>query len=158
MFSIGALQLNKLSIWQYFILIFILGTATRVAFVAGSKSYLNPERNETARVAESLAEHGSFANPFCGETGPTAHVAPGYPFLLSLLYRVTGTDTAGEISKQILTSAIVALGYALLPLIAVRCNMSIHVGALAGLAGACFPIRKWQETTGGEVVPPLVET
>jgi hypothetical protein len=69
MFSLDALQLNKLSIWQYFALIFILGIATRIALVAGSKSYLNPGRTETVRVEESLAEHGSFANPFCGGDG-----------------------------------------------------------------------------------------
>jgi hypothetical protein len=27
--------------------------------------------------------------------------------------------------------------------------MSVHVGAFAGPAGACFSIRKWQETNGG---------
>lgn len=140
---------DALSSRQFFLLILVVGIITRVGLVVGSKSYLEPERAELVRVAQSLAEHGSFANPFCGETGLTAHVAPGYPFLLSALYKVMGTGLAGEITKQILTSVIAALGYALLPIMAVQCNMSVQIGAIAGLLGAVFPVRKWQETNGG---------
>ncbi len=134
--STNAIRWEMLSWRQFFLVIQVIGVTTRVALVASSKAYLEPERTEVVRVAQSLAEHGSFANPFCGKEAPTAHVAPAYPYLLSLLYEVTGSGTAGEISKQVLTSAIAALGYALLPLIAVRCNMSVHAGALAGLVGA----------------------
>lgn len=43
---------------------------------------------ETIAVAESLARHGRFADPFAanGSTGPTAHLAPLFPVLLAVLY------------------------------------------------------------------------
>jgi hypothetical protein len=146
--GISAAKWNKVPLAQFSLLIFVIGATTRIALVVGTKSYVESYHAEVVRVAQSLAKRGAFANPFCGETGPTAHMAPAYPYLLSLVYKVMGTGTAGDASKEILTCIIAALGFSLLPLIAVNCNMPARVGVLAGLAGASFPIRKWQETSG----------
>jgi hypothetical protein len=39
------------------------------------------------RVARNLAEIGTLGNPYLVPTGPSAHHAPFYPLLLSLIYR-----------------------------------------------------------------------
>ena len=51
-----------------------------------------PFGGEAVRVARSLATSGTFADPFASmKTGPTAHVAPVYPFLYALFLEVLGT-------------------------------------------------------------------
>lgn len=53
-------------------------------------------RGEMAWVAQNLAEHGQFANPFLiRETGPTAIVAPGYPLFLAMLLALFGPEHGG---------------------------------------------------------------
>jgi 4-amino-4-deoxy-L-arabinose transferase-like glycosyltransferase len=49
---------------------------------------------EPGRLARSLAEGKGFASPFVETSGPTAWLAPGYPWLLSLLFRLFGTYSA----------------------------------------------------------------
>ncbi len=48
---------------------------------------------ETGRIAASLAQGTGFANPFSGITGPTAWVAPVYPYLAALVFRLFGVYT-----------------------------------------------------------------
>ena len=48
---------------------------------------------ETGRIARSLAAGQGFANPMHGITGPTAWVAPLYPFLLAAIFKLFGTYT-----------------------------------------------------------------
>jgi 4-amino-4-deoxy-L-arabinose transferase-like glycosyltransferase len=52
---------------------------------------------ETGAVAYSLATGHGFSSPFAGSTGPTAWVAPLYPALVALVFKVFGafTLTAG---------------------------------------------------------------
>ncbi|HET8667507.1 MAG TPA: glycosyltransferase family 39 protein [Terriglobales bacterium] len=46
---------------------------------------------ETGRIAASIANGFGFANPFDGMTGPTAWVAPLYPYLTAGVFRIFGT-------------------------------------------------------------------
>ena len=41
---------------------------------------------ETISIAHRLATSGEFADPFITPTGPTAHVAPVYPFLMAIVF------------------------------------------------------------------------
>ena len=52
----------------------------------------NVDRIEVSRIAESIAWQGKFADPYMIPTGPTAHNAPIYPFLLSLVYGLPAPD------------------------------------------------------------------
>ena len=88
---------------------------------------------EEVRVARSLAASGNFADPFvAGRTGPTAHVAPVYPFLFSLILRALGTGTAAMLTLWAWNVALLALQMALLPLLSSR----LGLGALPGLIAA----------------------
>lgn len=44
--------------------------------------------NEISYIAKSIASAGEFANPYGPPTGPTAHHAPVFPWMVSLLYRL----------------------------------------------------------------------
>jgi len=46
------------------------------------------DRNEISRIAQSIASTGEFSNPYPYPSGPTAHHAPVYPFILSFVYRL----------------------------------------------------------------------
>jgi hypothetical protein len=104
---------------------------------------------ETTRVARSLLESGQFRDPFAqAPTGPTAHVAPAYPVLYSIVVAIFGREQAGFLALRVLTIAAHSLAGACLPWLAVLCGMHLSVGAAAALVSAVMPIPgrcfKWE--------------
>jgi hypothetical protein len=91
---------------------------------------------EVMRVVRSLAAHGTFADPFSSiNTGVTAHVAPAYPFLYSLILRAFGT---GHTALQIAWACNVfffALQMGLLPMLSHRLNLGTLPGIVAAALG-----------------------
>jgi hypothetical protein len=122
------------------IAIFLFAFLTRLILIVHLQQYKELDRPEAIRVAISLSEKGTFANPFPTPTGPTAHVAPLYPMLLSVIFRIFGTGTEGEFVKQMLTCAAAALQYALLPLVAAAWGINPRIGVLAGIIGGSFSL------------------
>ena len=57
---------------------------------------------ETGRIARSIATGHGFGNPFYHQTGPTAWMAPAYPYLLAGVFKLFGVYTT--------TSAFAILG------------------------------------------------
>lgn len=95
-----------------------------------------PNGAETVRVARSLATRGAFANPFATlPTGTTAHLAPVYPFLYSLVIRGFGTGSTALRVAWALNLACLALQLALLPLLSYRLNLGVLPGILAAGLG-----------------------
>ncbi len=104
---------------------------------------------EAGRVAFSLATTGTFANPWpILPTGPTAHVAPAYPFILSELILLFGTGHTGWWAIRILTIAVFTLQWALLPWVASVWGLSRRIGYIAAGIGVLMPIPgiffKWE--------------
>jgi hypothetical protein len=91
---------------------------TRVAFLYDRQRKIPhqvlasvPFENEAANIAFSIAQGHGFSNLFRRDTGPTAWLAPVYPFLLSLLFRAYGSFTfraflAAAILNALLSSAV----------------------------------------------------
>jgi 4-amino-4-deoxy-L-arabinose transferase-like glycosyltransferase len=95
-----------------------------------------PNGAETVRVARSLAAHGAFADPFASlPTGPTAHVAPVYPFLYSLVLRVLGTGHAALQVMWAFNVAFLAVQMAFLPLLSHRLQFGVLPGIIAAGLG-----------------------
>jgi hypothetical protein len=89
--------------------------------------------HETLAVAHSLATNGTFANPFrVMDTGPTAHVAPAFPFLVALLIKVFGDGPAGLFALRLMDVLVYAVQLSLLPLLAARFGIKLWAGFLAG--------------------------
>ncbi len=70
-----------------------------------------PFENEAGNIAFSLAQGHGFSNLFRRDTGPTAWLAPIYPFFLSLIFRAYGAFTlrsflAAAILNVLLSSAV----------------------------------------------------
>ena len=77
---------------------------------------------ELGTLAQSLAAGHGLDSPFGGSTGPTALLAPGYPALISVLFRIFGSFTftaaIAVISMQLLFSVMTVL---LIMMVAQRC-------------------------------------
>src|ERR1700761_7241374 len=61
---------------------------------------------ELGTLAQSLASGQGLSSPFGGSTGPTALLAPGYPAIIALFFRIFGSFT--------FTAAIAVMGMQLL--------------------------------------------
>jgi hypothetical protein len=103
---------------------------------------------ELERVAKNLLTQHVFGNPYALPTGPTAHFAPVYPWLLSLLFRLFGTGWSGTLSVFLFNAVCASVQYALLVVLALACGLSPRVGILAGAVGALFPLYPLVEIKG----------
>lgn len=113
-------------------LLFILGvTAYPVGY--HPESILKDTGFESLAVACSLAEHGTFADPYFPlKTGPTALIPPAYPAFLSLLIRWFGEGPRGAFALQWCATVFIALQIALFPWAARRLGMGYTAGFIAG--------------------------
>lgn len=107
---------------------------------------------ELNNVAVSLAEQGYLGNPYGFQTGPSAHIAPGYATIVALFIRVAGSRHVGFLLDRILTAIVAALLVASLPAIARRLGLSRLAGLLASLA-LVIPFFAWLETSGDWEAP-----
>jgi 4-amino-4-deoxy-L-arabinose transferase-like glycosyltransferase len=104
--------------------------------------------SEAPRVGLSLAEHGTFADPYAIPTGPTAHTPPFYPFLVAGIYRAFGAGYTGNLIRCGLTIAMYSLVYGLYPLFARALGLPIAAGVLGGLFSALLPLKRSAEWLG----------
>jgi 4-amino-4-deoxy-L-arabinose transferase-like glycosyltransferase len=79
--------------------VFLIGLGLRLAYVLVTRGYASPRDHfgfgwEMGRIARALASGRGFADPFRGETGPTAWVAPVFPLVMAGIFRVFGTYSA----------------------------------------------------------------
>jgi hypothetical protein len=135
------------------LLIFALGLVARIGLVLATHQYRDLERYELQRTSYSLATTGVFGNPYAVETGPTAHVSPGYPVILAGIYRVFGAGERGELVKELLASTVSAAAWAFVPLAGSVLGMSPIVGFFAALLGAGLPLKLSVETKGDWEAP-----
>jgi hypothetical protein len=135
-------------IWKSCLVVFILSFGIRTSLIVWRMQYLKVEIPEAARIAQSIAQTGVFGNPYMVPTGPTAHSAPFFPFLLGMVYRFFGQGQQGELAKELLSTAACSLQYAILPFAAGCLGWRARIGVLGGLLGALFPFRFWLETKG----------
>lgn len=75
----------------------LIGFLLRLAVMSIGHTYRFPARRdhfefgwETGRLARSIAAGHGFGSPFHGETGPSAWVAPLYPYFLAGLFKIFG--------------------------------------------------------------------
>jgi len=100
-----------------------------------SESRLRDTAFESLAVACSLADHGTFADPFYAlKTGPTAHLAPAYPAFLGMLVYHFGDGPRGAFALQWCATVFMGLQLALFPWAALRMGM----GYAAGFLAACL--------------------
>jgi hypothetical protein len=118
------------------VIIFVLAFALRLAMMVSLERPPDLYDNEMHRASRALARTGTLADPYACQTGPTAHVAPGYAAVLAMIYRTSGHP---GVWIGVLTSLASALTYALLPWLTEAIGLWRGIGISAGLLGAGFP-------------------
>jgi 4-amino-4-deoxy-L-arabinose transferase-like glycosyltransferase len=94
---------------------------------------------EAGRIARSIAQGEGFSNPLFGETGPTAWLAPAFPYLLGGIFKVFGVySKASAIAILALDCLFSALTCIPVYFIA-RKHFGRATAAWAGWAWALFP-------------------
>lgn len=159
----GALLLSKhyarlICSWMkglttFYTILFLLtlGVVSRFAFLFIFHIHPTIEFAELENIARSLATIGVFGNPYTIPTGPTAHHAPLYPFLLSLVFRTLGYGGRAAFVMAAMNIFFGALQYALLPVLTDTAGIHRVVGVTAGFIGALLPYRimreiRWETT------------
>lgn len=96
---------------------------------------------ENVAVARNLAHTGEFKDPFGIPTGPTAHVAPLYPGVLALAFKLGGESAGTVIVLLLFNAALLGLSAALLPSI----SRHVYDRSGPGIAGAILLILSSRE-------------
>lgn len=143
--SSATTQKSGVSHRRLFFLVMI-ALALRLAAMA----FLYPERTdpyrdhwrfggEAGRIARSIAQGEGFSNPLFGRTGPTAWLAPVYPFLLAGIFKVFGiyskASAIAALSLDCLLSAFTCVPIYFIG----RRHFGEPTAAWAGWAWAFFP-------------------
>lgn len=93
---------------------------------------------ESLQIACSLAHNSSFSDPFSVlPTGPSAHLAPLFPWLVSVLIRRFGEGSTALNALQWMGTLVIAVQLSLWPLVAESLGMGFVAGAI-GAAGWLF--------------------
>jgi hypothetical protein len=105
-----------------YILLVVCGFILRFGFLLWKKTYVRapgsilPFGAEICSIAEHIVRGQGFSSPFYQDTGPTAWIAPIYPYLAALVFRLFGIYSVA--------SAIVLLGIQCI--IAAATGITIH--------------------------------
>ena len=129
--------------------IFWVGFAVRVAWILIGRTYrFQPLMDhfqygwEVGRIARSLAEGQGYANPFNGPSGPTAWLAPLYPLLMALGFKLFGVySTGAAIFVEVCDSAFSAATALAVYEIAARCFDAQGIARKGANVGA--PVALW---------------
>jgi len=101
---------------------------------------------EMGLLAQSIVQGHGLSSPFGGSTGPTAFIAPGYPFIVAGIFALFGTYS--QLSAVILMAINIGLNLITILFImrlAVRFS-NARVAVLAGLFWALSPPLIWLPT------------
>lgn len=128
--------------------IYLVAFAVRVALIVVTKSYVALEHAEPAVTAFSVLDNGTYANPYCADSGPTAHVSPVYVWMLVGIFAAFGRGVEALLAQELLATACACCVYMLLPYLSETLGLGRVPGVVAGLLGALIPFNFWAETKG----------
>jgi hypothetical protein len=106
MSELAGAQSERKRVW----IIVLAGLIARLALMTFGHTYrFSPSNDhfgfgwETGRIARAIALGQGFSNPFHGSTGPTAWIAPAYPYFLAGVFKVFGvySDASAWVSLAV---------------------------------------------------------
>jgi hypothetical protein len=130
------------------LIIFAAAAIIRLLIALATHAFSGIPLGEAFSVARSITSTGQFANPYAVQTGPTAHVAPVYPYLMSGAIRFFGGGA--EVHVFLTVAAIVCSSavWASLPFLARRLRLPATAGIIGGALGAVNPLPHYTELDG----------
>lgn len=90
-------------------------------------------------VARSLALHQGFSSPFLPDTGPTALMPPLFPYLLSLIFRLTGIYTLASAFLILLVQSLCSVFTCVPVFLIARRLYTVRAGMWAVWVWAFYP-------------------
>ncbi len=128
-------------------LIFVLSSIVRFLSLMVARTPLDaPARPvEMIFLARSIAGGQGFSNPFGCQSGPTAHLAPVFPYILAIIYHLFPDGHQSQLAVMIFKIIVVSAMYALLPWLAEKLRLERRIGVITGMAGAIIPLFFWLE-------------
>jgi 4-amino-4-deoxy-L-arabinose transferase-like glycosyltransferase len=131
------------------ILVLALVTRLLVLWFAATRfphNWLYSRGVELGTLARSLVAGQGLSSPFGGSTGPTALLAPGYPALIAVLFRIFGSLTfSAAIAVMLMQLVFSATTVLLITMVAQRCFDS-RTADLAGVFWAVSLPLLWMPT------------
>ena len=101
---------------------------------------------ELGTLAQSLVAGQGLSSPFGGSTGPTALLAPGYPALISLFFRIFGSFTFAAAIAVMLMQVLFSVTTVLLIMTVARRCFDSRTADLAGVFWAVSLPLIWMPT------------
>jgi hypothetical protein len=99
-------------------------------------TWLYTRAPELASLASSVRNGEGFSSPFGGNTGPSAFLAPGYPALIALVFRLFGDRSAASVFVILGLQTGFAVLTVFATMLIARSLFGVRVANLAGLIGA----------------------
>jgi 4-amino-4-deoxy-L-arabinose transferase-like glycosyltransferase len=105
---------EKTSYRKLYILLFVCGFVLRFGFVLWKKTYMaSPDPffrlgMEICSIAGHIARGQGFSSPFIADTGPTAWVAPIYPYFVALIFQLFGIYSTASAAVIVGIQCIIA--------------------------------------------------
>jgi 4-amino-4-deoxy-L-arabinose transferase-like glycosyltransferase len=92
---------------------------------------------EMGWVAKSIIDGQGLSSPFGQPTGPTAFIAPGYPLLIALVFRIFGSYSVASAAVVLVAQIALNLGTVWLMMHIARALFDRRAAWIAGLVWAC---------------------
>jgi 4-amino-4-deoxy-L-arabinose transferase-like glycosyltransferase len=133
-------------------LIVFVASGTRLAFawdqqreIPSQVLSLVPFQTETGHIALSIASGKGFSSPFQRDTGPTAWLAPVYPYLLAGIFKIFGVYTVRSFFAAVLLNILFSAG---------ACVPIFYAGKrIAGLGAARAAAWLWALFPNSIIIP-----
>jgi 4-amino-4-deoxy-L-arabinose transferase-like glycosyltransferase len=110
------------------------------------RNWLYSRGIELGTLAQALVAGRGLSSPFGGSTGPTALLAPGYPAIVAVLFRIFGSFTfAAAIAVMVMQLLFSVMTVLLIMRVAERC-FGIRAANLAGIFWAVSLPLIWMPT------------
>jgi 4-amino-4-deoxy-L-arabinose transferase-like glycosyltransferase len=128
------------------LLIVVVALGTRLAFawyeerqISAQALSVVPFQTETGHIAYSIASGKGFSSPFQRDTGPTAWLAPVYPYLLAGIFKVFGIYTLRSFFAALFLNILFSAGACVPIFFAGKRIAGLGVASAAAWLWALFP-------------------
>ncbi len=112
-------------------------------FRADPRVWFYNQASELNCLAESILSGHGLSSPFGGATGPSAFLAPGYPLLVALVYRLFGVCSLGSAVVLAAVQVIFGVMTVLIVMLVARHLFGGRIAPLAGTLCAMSPTMIW---------------
>jgi 4-amino-4-deoxy-L-arabinose transferase-like glycosyltransferase len=119
------------------VILFLVGLATRLAFVLWRGPHLTPDSKEYLIIAQNLVAHGAYSLDTAAPFTPTVRFPPLYPAFLAVLNWLGASLYGVAVTQAIIGAACVVLLFLLTRMVTARLALiaalvyALHPGAIA---------------------------